>query len=108
MVMEELLLIIIAFAFGWFTREWLALYQMNRLLNRIEVHTQEQFHEEMQNMIPITIEYVDDKFYVYQQDGGVFMAQGKTRHELEENLTKRYPGKKFAANTNNLREVGFK
>jgi hypothetical protein len=103
--MEELLLIIIAFAFGWFTREWLALYQMNKILSQIEIH---EHKEEMENMIPITIEYVDDKFYVYQQDGGVFMAQGKTRHELEENLTKRYPGKKFAANTNNLREVGFK
>jgi hypothetical protein len=102
--MEELLLIIIALAVGWFAREWLALYQMNRLMNRIEVHVD----EEMENLIPITIEYVDDKFYVYQQDGEVFMAQGKTRHELEENLMKRYPGKKFAANNSNLREVGFK
>jgi hypothetical protein len=106
--MEELLLIIIAFAFGWFAREWLAMYQMSQILSRMEVHTQEHFEEEMENMIPINIEYHDDKFYVYQQDGGVFMAQGKTRRELEENLMKRYPGKKFAANTNNLREVGFK
>jgi hypothetical protein len=102
--MEELLLIIIAFAIGWFAREWLAMYQMSKILRRMEIHVD----EEMENMIPINIEYVDDKFYVYQQDGEVFMAQGKTRKELEENLMKRYPGKKFAANTNNLREVGFK
>ena len=102
--MEELLLIIIALAVGWFAREWLALYQMNKVMSRMEIH----LDEEMENMIPITIEYVDDKFYVYQQEGGVFMAQGKTRRELEENLMKRYPGKKFAANNSNLQEVGFK
>jgi hypothetical protein len=36
------------------------------------------------------------------------MAQGKTRKELEENLSKRFPGKFFAAEEDNLIEVGFK
>ena len=103
--MEELLLIILAFVFGWVAREWFAVQRMKRIMNQMQVHEDEQ---EMENMIQITIEHVDNKFFVYQQDGGTFMAQGKTRHELEENLMKRYPGKRFAAHTDNLQEVGFK
>jgi hypothetical protein len=35
------------------------------------------------------------------------MAQGATRKELENNLEKRFPGKRFAARPENLRDVGF-
>jgi hypothetical protein len=106
--MEEILILIVGLVAGWMLREWLAMYRMTQIMNQFEVHVQEQVEEEMENMIPIFIEQHDDKFYVYQQEGGFFMAQGKTRRELEDNLMKRYPGKKFAANTSNLHEVGFK
>jgi hypothetical protein len=103
--MEEFLILVGGFVLGWIAREWLALHRMNRIFNQMQIHEQE---EEMENLIPIKIEYHDDKFYVYQQGCGTFMAQGTSRNELEENLTKRYPGKKFAANNSNLQEVGFK
>jgi len=103
--MEEFLILVGGFVLGWIAREWLALNRMNRIFNQMQIHEQE---EEMENLIPIKIEYHDDKFYVYQQGCGTFMAQGTSRNELEENLTKRYPGKKFAANNSNLQEVGFK
>jgi hypothetical protein len=35
------------------------------------------------------------------------MAQGATRKELEQNLEKRFPGKRFAARSENLKDVGF-
>jgi hypothetical protein len=35
------------------------------------------------------------------------MAQGTNRKELEDNLDKRYPGKRFAATPDNLKEIGF-
>ena len=103
--MEEFLILVGGFVLGWIAREWLAQHRMNRIFNQMQIHEQE---EEMENSIPIKIEYHDDKFYVYQQGCGTFMAQGTSRNELEENLTKRYPGKKFAANNSNLQEVGFK
>lgn len=106
--MEEFLILIGGFALGWILREFVAVYRMRNMMDQFEYHVQEHIEHEMENMIPITIEYHDDKFYVYQQDDGVFMAQGTSRNELEENLSKRYPGKKFAANTSNLQEVGFK
>jgi hypothetical protein len=35
------------------------------------------------------------------------MAQGKSIKELENNLASRYPGKRFGATNDNLKEVGF-
>ena len=106
--MEEILILVVGFVLGWMFREFIAVYRMQQIMNRFEVQVQEQVEEELENMIRITIEQVDNKFFVYEQDNGTFMAQGNTRTELEENLMKRYPGKKFAANTSNLQEVGFK
>jgi hypothetical protein len=63
--------------------------------------------EEVELMIPITIEKVDDVFYVYNGEDKTFMAQGKSRRDLEDALNIRYPGKKFAALPSNLREVGL-
>jgi len=106
--MEECLILIGGFVLGWIVREWLALYRMHQMVDQFEIHVKEQIETELENMIPITIEEHADGFYVYQKDEGVFMAQGKDRKELEINLERRYPGKKFAAQTSNLQEVGFK
>ena len=57
--------------------------------------------------LPIKIEKVQHGYFVYSIPDNTFMAQGTNRKELEENLDKRYPGKKFAATPDNLKEVGF-
>lgn len=89
---------------GWVLRERYAQMKVNRYLQQAE----EQLAEEItENFIPITIERHNDMFFVYDVNDKKFMAQGETRKQLETNLEQRYPGKKFAASPDNLREVGF-
>lgn len=103
--MELIILIcvaIIAYKIGWLAREYHAKATIHRFF-----HHMEQQEEENEVMIPIVIEKVENIFYVYNGEDKTFMAQGKTRRDLEEALDKRYPGKKFAALPGNLKEVGL-
>lgn len=89
---------------GWRAREEHARKRLDNFVKYMEAHQEEELAE---SMIPITIEKVDGVFYVYNGEDQTFMAQGKTRRDLEDALDKRYPGKKFAALPSNLREVGL-
>ena len=60
-----------------------------------------------ESLIRVKIEKVDGMLFVYNQDTNEFMAQGKNEDELADILKKRYPGKRFAAPENNLKEVGL-
>ena len=84
--------------YGWYARERYA----ERLINRIFSEVIEEA-ENSEKYIPITIEKHNDVFYVYNRDSNDFMAQGKTRRELESNLAKRYPDTKFMAERENLK-----
>lgn len=59
-----------------------------------------------QEIIEINIEKHDGVIYVYDKKTKQFMAQGKTRAEIESVLAEKYPGKRFAAPSNDL-ETGF-
>jgi len=87
--------------YGWHLRERYAQRRIDKILK--EVH-----QEVAADLIPIHIEHTDNMFYVYHKDDHSFMAQGETRRTLENNLATRYPGKRFAAHDDNLKEVGFK
>lgn len=91
------------FYLGWTSRERYAV----RILKDFLEKNEEALEEKDETLIPITIEVHNDTFYVYSMNDNSFMAQGKTRKELEENLVSRYPQKHFAATTANLKEVGF-
>jgi hypothetical protein len=95
--MEELLLIIFAFAFGWFAREWLAMRKINVMISRME--------EISSNVIRIKIQRVNGMLYIHNMETHEFMAQGNTRKQLEQNLSSRFPDTKFAATAENLKEV---
>lgn len=105
--MIELIIFVVALVIGWYAREWHATVMMNRFLERVESNTMEALQKIKENLIKIKIEKHDEGFFVYGLDDNEFMAQGATRTELEENLRKRYPGKTFAAEEDNLKEVGF-
>ena len=64
-------------------------------------------HTKKASEIKITIDKHNDCYYVYRMEDQTFMAQGKTRNELEHSLMKLFPGKKFACTHDNLVEVGF-
>ena len=59
------------------------------------------------NTIPIKIEIHKDVYYVFNKESDEFMGQGATRKELEDELAKRHPDKRFIATPENLKEVGF-
>ena len=109
--MELLLYILIAIILvrlGWYLREFKAIAEVRRMRQDETLEVLEQELDEIKKKyLPIKIEKVEHGYFVYSLPDNTFMAQGTNRKELEENLDKRYPGKKFAATPDNLKEVGF-
>jgi uncharacterized Rmd1/YagE family protein len=108
--MEFLILFVVAVVFfiygaigGWNARERHALKVTKQLVKEVE----KNLEEEKKSLIQITIEQHGEMFYVYKKDDKTFMAQGKTKAELEDALTARYPGKKFAASEEELQKAGL-
>jgi hypothetical protein len=96
--------VIFGMVWGWNARGNYAKRRLDMLLEQIK---DSDVDEQEESIIPIVIEKHNDVFYVYGKNDNTFMAQGDTRWHLEKNLEKRYPGKKFGASTENLREIGF-
>jgi hypothetical protein len=85
---------------GYEAREREAIKKLDGLMDAFEEH-------EKENTIRVKIERVDDTFFVYNEDDSSFMAQGKTKKDISKVLNERFPNKKFSANEENLRQVGF-
>lgn len=49
----------------------------------------------------------DDIIYCYNRDGDVFLAWGTTKQEIMDVLSKKFPGTRFMANPQNLKDVGL-
>jgi hypothetical protein len=107
--MEFVLIFIVAVFFwihgaysGWKAREEHARKVTEELLKNIKVE-----EEEEDNLVQITIEEHQGILYVYDKENNSFMAQGKTREELEDNLSSRFPGKRFAASSEDLEKASI-
>ena len=100
-----ILMIVFSFAAGWILREIVAVRRIKNMIDELEDMDDES---DEPDQIRISIEKVDSTFFVYNLDDNSFMAQGKTRKELEEALKIRFPGVIFACPEANLKEVGFK
>lgn len=109
--MELLLYILFAIILvrlGWNLRELKAIAEVKKMREDDTLEMLEQEFEEIKKKyLPIKIEKVEQGYYVYSIPDNTFMAQGTNRKELEDNLDKRYPGKRFAATPDNLKEIGF-
>lgn len=108
--MEFLILVLVAILFarlGWSLREIHAMREVKKIEKEVIQHFQTDLEEIKKKYLPIKIEKVNDAYFVYSIPDNTFMAQGTNRKEVEENLDKRYPGKRFAATPDNLKEVGF-
>lgn len=108
--MELLILLIVAMVFariGWGLRELYAIREVEKLDGILRETLEEELEEIKKKYLPIKIEKVENGYFVYSLPDNAFMAQGTNRKELEDNLDKRYPGKKFAATPDNLKEIGF-
>lgn len=89
--------------YGWHLRERHATRTLERFLQEAKAEEVEQ----PDDLTHIVIEKHNDVFYVYDKENNTFMAQGSSKEELEDNLKKRYPDKRFACPEKILKEVGF-
>jgi flagellar biosynthesis/type III secretory pathway M-ring protein FliF/YscJ len=102
--MDYFLVAVIAFFCGWVARQVVAIIHLRELINNLE---QEQAEEqEQERMISISIEKHNDEFLVYDNNSK-FLVQGSNREEIETKLSNMFPGKRFACQKDNLKEVGF-
>lgn len=109
--MELILLVVYTFIVwvmgavsGWKAREEHAKKVTEKFIDHIQNSVQQQVEE---NVIHITIEKHNDMFYVYDRETNEFMAQGSSKEEVETNLQKRYPGKRFGCSESVLSQTGF-
>jgi hypothetical protein len=86
--------------YGWYARERHAKRTIDRFFSGVEETIDEQVND---SVIPIKIDRHSGVFYVYNKDTEEFMGQGNTRKDLEFNLAKRFPDKKFAADKESLK-----
>lgn len=106
-VMVSLIIFIMVFVagfkLGWYAREKAAERIVNKLMDELQ-----GMQPEEAEVININIEKHNNTYYVYDKDKNSFMGQASNRKELEDVLGARFPGKRFLADRDNLKEVGFK
>ena len=102
-IFGQLIVLAIGFHLGWNARERHAKEVLKSLVQDMEEDTRKEADDE----IKITIDKHNDCYFVYRMEDQTFMAQGRTRKELEDRLMQSFPGKKFACARDNLVEVGF-
>ena len=107
--METIFILFIVYALGflsgWIQRERAAQKRVEYFFDKLQEHTEQEFDA---NSIKISIEKHNNVYYVYDSEKNQFMGQGSSRKELEKDLADKFPGKRFLADADNLKEVGFK
>jgi hypothetical protein len=78
--------------------------EVDRRINNIMYAFQQDLAE---NSIQISLERHNDIIFVYDKHTKQFMAQGKNAKEVEDQLKVKYPGKKFAASTEEIIKSGL-
>lgn len=103
-IIPYIVVFIVAFVLGWQIRQYIAIKNIQRIIERLE-QQEEQEQEQEESHIKVKIEQHGNTYYAYDLDNDMFMSQGATREELENNLRERFPGKRFAAHEENLKEI---
>lgn len=91
---------ILGAVYGWYARERQARRTIDRFFSQVTEAVDEEVND---TIIPIKIDNHNGIFFVYNKDTEEFMGQGNSRKELEINLAKRFPDKKFAADKESLK-----
>jgi hypothetical protein len=90
--------------YGWYARERHSKRQVDMFMKKMDSVVHEEVSE---HFIQINIEKHNDVLYIYNKETNTFMAQGKTKQEVEKILGDKFPNKKFLADAKNLKEMGF-
>lgn len=80
-------------------------YVRSIVMQRIIIATRETMEEFKKHVIPCRLEFENDVIFMYRKDNGLFLGQGLTYKELEEQLEKTYPGKIFDVDIDELDEA---
>lgn len=104
-IIPYIVVFIVAFVLGWQVRQYIAIKNIQRIIERLEQQEEQEQEREEASYINLKIEQHGNTYYAYNLDNDTFMSQGTTREELENNLRERFPGKKFTAAEANLREM---
>ena len=91
--------VIIGFIIGWISRERWAVRKLNYMLEHINTELQPA---EDADKIEINIELKDSMIYVYNRETSMYLAHGADKDTVEDMLSTKFPGKKFAASTEDL------
>ena len=104
LVLAFILVFLVAFLAGWQIRQYVAIRNIQIMLEKIN-RQEESEEKERDNYLRLSIEKHGEHYYAYNLEDDTFLSQGKTRDELETNLQERFPGKRFAASEENLKEM---
>jgi hypothetical protein len=94
-------IMLIGFVIGWIARERWAVRKLNNMLGHLttEIETMEAVEADK---IHIDIELKDSMIYIYNKETSMYLAHGATKDIVEDMLVEKFPGKKFAASTEDL------
>lgn len=104
-IIPYIVVFIAAFVIGWQVRQYIAIKNIQRIIERLEQQEEQELEKEQASLINIKIEQHGNTYYAYDLDNDTFLSQGTTREELENNLRERFPSKRFAAPEANLKEM---
>lgn len=90
---------LIGFIVGWVLRERWAIRKLNHMLNNMSSAVEEPVDPDK---VEITVELKDSVIYVYNKETSMYLAHGATKDIVEDMLVEKFPGKKFAASTEDL------
>jgi len=96
----EFLIFICGFIVGWNCLKYWVTYRAHKMLSSLEA----QEHTKP-NRINVEITREGSQCYVYNAKTGEFLAQGSSKDEIIDILTKKYPNMSFNASADNLKEV---
>lgn len=103
LVVSCLVFFILGFSSGWKGRE----FHAKALLNHIIKEQEAKDEKPESNVIHVLVEKHHDIFYAFERKTDKFLGQAATKEELDEVLTKRYPGKRFGVTPENMNDVGW-
>lgn len=90
---------LIGFIIGWVMRERWAIRKLNNMLGDLNQKIQQTNDDDK---IQINIELKDSMIYIYNKETSMYLAHGATKDVVESMLLEKFPGKKFAASTEDL------
>jgi hypothetical protein len=91
----EIIFLCVFFAWlGWYARERWAINQLKNLIDDMEDSEDEKIH--------IIVDISDNQIFVYEKNTLQYLAHGKTESDITNILKQRFPGKTFAASSEDM------